>query len=133
MPSSSARGRFEPNLERVCAELRARRDAMLASARDAAADGASWSRPEGGYFVWLDLPAGTTRRMLAARAAEGGVAVVKGEDFFPPGSGAGRSSVRLAFSYEPPDRIAEGVSALAAALLGVPALSAARGCVGDRT
>ena len=110
------RGRFEPNLERACADLRTRRDAMLAALERELPAGASWSRPQGGYFVWLDLPAGTSAADVSVRAAEGGVAVVKGEDFFPAGSGNGSSSLRLAFSYEPPERIEAGVAALAALL-----------------
>jgi 2-aminoadipate transaminase len=109
------RGGFEPNLESVCAQLRARRDAML-DALEAHFDGATWSRPEGGYFVWLDLPEEHDATALATRAAEDGVAIVKGEDFFPRDTGGGRSSARLAYSYEPPDRITEGVRRLAAAL-----------------
>jgi DNA-binding transcriptional MocR family regulator len=110
------RGRFEPNLERVRAELRARRDAMLEALAEHFPDGTLWSRPEGGYFVWLDLPEGHDASELAARAADDGVAIVKGEDFFPRGSGLGRSSARLAYSYESPGRIAEGIRRLAAAL-----------------
>jgi DNA-binding transcriptional MocR family regulator len=51
------RGLFEPNLERVNGLLKARRDAMLEALERHMPEGASWSRPEGGYFVWLDLPA----------------------------------------------------------------------------
>jgi DNA-binding transcriptional MocR family regulator len=110
------RGRFEPNLVDVCAELRARRDAMLGALETHFPDGATWSRPDGGYFVWLDLPEGVDASALAARALDDGVAIVRGEDFFPRASGLGRSSARLAYSYESPDRIAEGVRRLAAAL-----------------
>ena len=60
------RGRFEPNLEHVCAELRARRDAMLA-ALERELPAASWSHPQGGYFIWLDLP-GEVERVGALRA-----------------------------------------------------------------
>jgi len=49
---------------------------------------------------------------LLDRATEAGVTFVRGADFFPAGSG-GTSSARLAFSYEPPERIAEGVRILA--------------------
>jgi DNA-binding transcriptional MocR family regulator len=108
-----ARGRFEPNLQRVRDELRARRDAMLEALERELPTGASWSRPQGGYFVWLDLPTGSSAAELAARATESGVAVVRGEDFFPASSGGGASSLRLAFSYETPERIDAGVSALA--------------------
>lgn len=111
-----ARGRFEPNLEHVCGELRARRDAMLETLGDSFPQSASWSRPEGGYFVWLDLGEGENASELAARAEADGVALVRGEDFFPRGSGLGVSSARLAFSYETPERIAEGIERLAALL-----------------
>jgi DNA-binding transcriptional MocR family regulator len=107
------RGAFEPNLERIVGLLRARRDAMLGALEgELADDGASWSRPEGGYFVWLDLPDGVDAAELLERATAAGVTFVRGRDFFPGGDG-GRSSARLAFSYESPERIAEGVALLA--------------------
>ena len=78
--------------------------------------GSSWSRPEGGYFLWIELPGGVTTAELIARAEPRGVAFVRGEDFFPRGSDQGRSSARLAFSYETPERITEGVERLAGLL-----------------
>jgi 2-aminoadipate transaminase len=105
------RGRFEPNLERVCRLLRARRDAMLAALAQAAPKGSSWSGPDGGYFVWLDLAEADTSE-LARRAEREGVAFVPGSAFFPDGARAGARSARLAFSYETPERITEGVERL---------------------
>ncbi len=110
-----ARDGFGANLERICGLLRARRDAMLdALAREMPA-GVSWSRPEGGYFLWVDFPDGTDATALLARATDAGVTFVRGADFFPGGS-AGRDSARLAFSYESPERVAEGVALLASVL-----------------
>jgi 2-aminoadipate transaminase len=106
------RGRFEPNLERVRGELRARRDAMLGALERHFGAAATWSTPEGGYFVWLDLDE-VDIADLAARAEAAGVAIVPGSAFFPPGSGLGRSSARLAYSYETPARIAEGIELVA--------------------
>jgi len=106
------RGRFEPNLERVQLELRARRDAMLEALERHFGQQATWSTPEGGYFVWLDLDGADTNE-LAARAEEAGVAFVPGAGFFPRESGLGGSSARLAFSYETPERIASGIELLA--------------------
>jgi 2-aminoadipate transaminase len=107
------RGAFEPNLERVVGLLRARRDAMLGALdRELGDSEATWSRPEGGYFVWLDLPGDTDSAALLERATEAGVTFVRGSDFFPGGAD-GRSSARLAFSYESPERVDEGVTLLA--------------------
>jgi 2-aminoadipate transaminase len=107
------RGLFEPNLERVRGLLRARRDSMLDALERELPDEASWNRPEGGYFVWLELPAGTSAADLLARAEDAGVTFVKGSDFYPGGRG-GESAARLAFSFVSPDEIGEGISRLAA-------------------
>ena len=64
------RGLLEPNVERVAGLLRERRDAMLESLESELPEGASWSRPEGGYFTWLDLPSGTDAAALLARAEQ---------------------------------------------------------------
>src|SRR5262245_9559067 len=91
-----ARGAFEPNLDRVRAILGAQRDTML-TALEAELDGrATWSHPEGGYFLWLDLDGVDTTELLA-RATEAGVTFVRGADFFPDGRG-GATAARLAFS-----------------------------------
>jgi 2-aminoadipate transaminase len=113
-----ARGRFESNLEHVKQGLRDRRDAMLGALSDTMPEGVTWNRPEGGYFIWLDLgPEGDSSALLA-RAEEVGVGVIPGVDFYPRDSGLGQAGVRLAFSYEPADRIVEGVARLAAVLRG---------------
>lgn len=117
-------GLLEPNLARVGAKLRTRRDAMLEALERELPD-ANWSRPEGGYFIWLDLPGGVDAGELLARAEENGVTFVKGTDFFAgPG---GESSARLAFSFATPDEIIEGVGLLASAvrLLAAPAAAPA--------
>ena len=109
-----ARGAFEPNLERIRGILGAQRDAMLAALASELGGRASWSTPEGGYFVWLDLEDGIDAAALLGRATEAGVTYVCGADFFTDGDGG--SAARLAFSYEPPERIAEGVRLLASLL-----------------
>ncbi|MBV8065199.1 MAG: PLP-dependent aminotransferase family protein [Actinobacteria bacterium] len=110
------RGNFEPNLERVRGLLGARRDAMLDALERHLPEGATWSRPEGGYFVWVDLPH-EAPSLAAAEAA--GVTFVEGKDFFADGSGS--NSMRLAFSFVSPEEIAEGVVRLAPLLAGAAA------------
>ena len=109
-----SRGLFEPNLERVCGLLRARRDAMLDTLERELGGRAHWSHPAGGYFLWLELP-GTVATELLGRASGAGVTFVPGVDF-----GGGPSSARLAFSFASPAEIKEGVARLAE-LVGSPA------------
>ncbi len=103
------RGNFDTNLARVRELLGTRRDAMLeALESELGGSGATWSRPEGGYFVWLDVP-GVDAGELLGRAEAGGVTFVRGTDF-----GGAPSTLRLAYSYVTPDEIREGVARLAA-------------------
>jgi 2-aminoadipate transaminase len=112
------RGKLTPNLERVCRLLRARRDAMIAALERHLPE-ARWIVPEGGYFLWLELPGDVP----AADLRPEGVTFVLGTDFFAgPG---GESSLRLAFSYESPAVIEEGVRRLASAVRAAMLLSRA--------
>jgi 2-aminoadipate transaminase len=108
------RGLLEPNIERVCWLLRVRRDALL-DALERELPEASWSRPAGGYFLWLDLPGQASARETLATGEQAGVTFVAGSDFFArPEDGHG--SARLAFSFASPDEIGEGVARLAGVL-----------------
>ena len=102
------RGLFEPNLARVNELLRVRRDAML-EALDKHFAGARWTRPQGGYFVWLELPPEVNAKEVIDRAE--GVIAVAGSEF-----GGGLNTLRLAYSFAAPDEIAAGVERLAAAV-----------------
>ena len=94
---------------------KARKDAMLEALAAEMPAGTRWSSPEGGYFLWLDFDESVDAAALLTKATEAGVTFVRGSDFFP-GASAGRSSARLAFSYESPERIREGVALLASLL-----------------
>ena len=113
------RGNLAPNVERVAALLRERRDAML-EALGEQLEGARWSRPEGGYFLWLDLPEQTEAGELLERAEAAGVTFVKGADFYPSGSG-GQTAARLAYSFVSPEEVRAGISRLGALLAPVVA------------
>ncbi len=105
------RGTFGPNLERVNGLLRERRDAMLDALARSMPEDASWTRPDGGYFVWVELPSGPPAAELLVEAEKAGVTFVKGTDFYAGGAD-GEHALRLAFSFVSPDEIAEGVSVL---------------------
>jgi 2-aminoadipate transaminase len=103
-------GRYEPNVERVREGLRIRRDAMTAALERELGESAAWSRPEGGYFLWLDLPAGVRGEELLGRAAEEDVTFIKGTEFFF--HGGGEEAARLAYSFATAPEIDEGIGRL---------------------
>jgi DNA-binding transcriptional MocR family regulator len=110
------RGLLEPSLERVGGLLRTRRDAMLEALERELSGHARWNRPEGGYFLWLDLPDDIDASELLARATEARVTFVAGADFGGP-----PNSARLAFSFASPEEIPEGVARLARLVAAAPA------------
>ena len=107
-------GFFEPGVERAKQELKRRCDAMVEAVRVHFPAEVQMVVPQGGYFLWLDLGPGADTTALAARAAEAGVPFVKGADFYADGGGT--TSLRLAFSAVPADRIREGIERLGAVI-----------------
>ncbi len=89
---------------------RSRRDAMISALEEFFPPEATWTHPEGGLFVYVTLPPYFDTEQMMSAALENGVAYVPGTNCFPDGQG--RSSMRLAFSYEPEDKIREGIRRL---------------------
>jgi 2-aminoadipate transaminase len=102
-------GAIERSIATVKEALRERRDATCQALSRHLPD-ARFVIPEGGYFLWVDLPEGTDGNALFEGARERGVTFVKGTDFLLEG---GESSFRLAYSAVPPDQIEEGIARVA--------------------
>jgi DNA-binding transcriptional MocR family regulator len=102
-------GALKRSIETVKAALR-ERARTLCDALSELLPEARFVAPEGGYFLWVDLPRGTDVNRLFDAAARRGVHFVKGEDFVLEG---GESSLRLAYSGVTPADIEEGVRRLA--------------------
>ena len=105
------RGLFEPNLE-LRLPRAPRLGATRCSRRSTAEfpEGSSWSQPDGGYFLWVDLPAGVKAESLFARADQAGVQFVKGSDFFVDEGGeeAHAARVQLRLGGRDPTRASAG-------------------------
>src|SRR3954462_2327730 len=112
-------GRIEQSIATVREALRARRDALVAALERELPE-ARFAPPEGGYFMWVELPEGFSVAELETTAKERGVVFVKGTDFLLEG---GENTLRLAYSGVTPEQIEEGVTRLADATrsLGVAA------------
>jgi 2-aminoadipate transaminase len=105
------------HVETLIGVYRAKRDAMLQGLAEALA-GTDYvvSRPEGGFFLWMRLPSGTDTRRLADLAVEARVQYTPGAAFYA--NGGGDDFIRLAFSYEPPEKCYEGARLIARAIRG---------------
>jgi DNA-binding transcriptional MocR family regulator len=108
-------GRHAELVARARAHYRPKRDAMLAALAAHMPPGVGWTRPEGGFFVWLTLPASVSGAALLQRAVdEARVAFVPGAAFFHDGSG--ENTIRLSYSLPSPVEIVTGAERLAALL-----------------
>jgi 2-aminoadipate transaminase len=110
-------GAIERSIETVRKALRERAQTLCAALRRELPD-ARFVEPEGGYFLWIDLPSGVDVGALFTAAAARGVQFVKGSDFVLEGAD---SSLRLAYSGVTPAEIDEGVKRLAEAYAEVGA------------
>ena len=109
-----AGARWRENLSNLVGIYRARRDAMLEAIDETFPDDATWTRPAGGFYVWVTLPGWVDTRAMLAAAVERRVAYVPGTAFYPDGRGA--NQMRLAFCYPTEDRIRDGIGRLGALL-----------------
>ena len=75
---------------------------------------ATWTRPQGGLFLWLTLPKGFDTMALLEEAIREKVAFVPGAAFYP--CGGGEETMRLNFSYCQPEKIREGIRRLSVAV-----------------
>jgi DNA-binding transcriptional MocR family regulator len=110
-------GTLDRSIQTVKTALR-ERAATLCEALRRELPEARFVEPEGGYFLWLDLPKDSNVEALFTAAAERGVQFVKGSDFVLEG---GEDSLRLAYSGVTPEEIQEGVARLADAYRDVTA------------
>jgi 2-aminoadipate transaminase len=95
---------------------RTKRDAMLRGLDETlAGTDVVISRPEGGFFLWMKLPSGTDAARLTTLAAADRVQFTPGPAFYPNGGGEG--FIRLAYSYESPEKCYEGARLLGRAIL----------------
>jgi 2-aminoadipate transaminase len=90
---------------------RERRDAMLDALDALMPPGCTWTKPEGGFYVWLTLPDGLDAKVMQPRGIAERVAYVPGIGFYA--DGAGQREMRLSYCYPTPERIREGVRRLA--------------------
>ncbi len=106
----AAKDFLDDHIERVRDVYRARRDAMLAALDEHMPEGVTWSKPDGGFFVWITFPENVDQTELFDDAARNGVIFFPGR-WFDPEKRIGHT-LRLSFSTVPEDRIQLGIERL---------------------
>jgi 2-aminoadipate transaminase len=103
---------FQPHLEMLRGFYKTRYQAMLDALSREMPNGVSWTRPTGGFFIWVTLPNDLdAESFLEESILEAKVSYVIGSPFISDESA--KNCLRLAFSVEDPDRIQEGITRLA--------------------
>jgi len=108
------RGLLRHHVRRIRTVYRERRDVMLSALEEHCPPGVTWTRPQGGLFLWVTTPEGVNTVELLKVALEEKVAFVPGIAFYT--NSGGEHSMRLNFSYSQPDIIREGIARLGRAI-----------------
>ncbi len=104
------RNHFDDHIKKIREIYKKKRDVMLKSLDEYFPDECSWTKPDGGLFLWAKMPEYINTKNMVADAIKQRVAYVNGAAFFVDGSGT--NTMRLCFSYASEDKIREGIKRL---------------------
>lgn len=110
-----SRGLVRAHVRQIRQVYRERRDVMLRCMEESFPKGVTWTRPQGGLFLWVRMPESVDAEDVLKLALEEKVAFVPGRAFYPGGND-GRCCMRLNFSYCRPELIEEGIKRLGRAM-----------------
>jgi 2-aminoadipate transaminase len=108
------KGYYAQNLKKTIAMYKEKKDVMMKAFDEYMPEGVTWTRPEGGLFLFLNLPEHMDSEELFMEALKEKVAFVIGHVFHCDGSG--KNTMRINFSYATKEQIVEGVKRLANAI-----------------
>jgi 2-aminoadipate transaminase len=104
------RGLLDPHIDKIKADYRTKRDNMLRALEAYFPTEVKWTHPQGGLFLWLELPKHVSSKELFPKAIEQKVAYVPGAPFFA--NGGGENTMRLNFSTSRVEEATEGIKRL---------------------
>jgi GntR family transcriptional regulator/MocR family aminotransferase len=104
------RGGYDRHLENLRGRLRERRDVLLAALEEHMPAGTRWTRPDGGYQIWVDLPGEIDSRALLGEAQSAGVMFAPGHQFHHDGRPS--TGLRLTTALADSDEIRRGIEIL---------------------
>lgn len=105
---------FDVNIAKIIGIYRRRRDVMLETLAETMPPGVTYTHPQGGLFLWMELPKQFSAMELLRECLLHDVAFVPGDSFFP--NGGVTNALRLNYSNMPEDRIREGIRRIASVI-----------------
>ncbi|MGB5105454.1 MAG: PLP-dependent aminotransferase family protein [Candidatus Zixiibacteriota bacterium] len=108
------RGYLDPHIEQIRTAYALKRDTMIAAMKEHFPPSVRWPHPDGGLFLWVQLPDHVSSRLVFQQALHAGVAFIYGRPFHP--DGAGDNTLRLNFASSSPEIIIEGIKRLGGVL-----------------
>ncbi len=117
MAAYCQKGLLEPHIVSLKKIYKKRRDVLLSALENTMPAGVSWTKPAGGFFVWITLPQGLKSEDVKKAAKDEKIYFLAGDPFFAEQPSA--QHLRLSFSYVPPDKIREGIKKLAGILINL--------------
>ncbi len=107
-------GQLDEHVDMLRARYRERRNRLERALKTHLGEACQWLPPQGGFFLWLQLPEGVNSEELITSATDTGVSFLPGTSCFV--NGGGENFCRLTFTMTPPDELEEGVRRLQQAL-----------------
>lgn len=91
-------GELEEHIKKLRHVYKQKRDRMLATLERYMPEGVEWSSPQGGFFIWLNIPTTVNSSELLKKAIEQNVVYLPGAGCYAEGEG-GKNNIRLSFSF----------------------------------
>lgn len=107
-------GKLQPYVSSLRIVYQRRANCMLAALAENMPESVTWTVPQGGFYIWVTLPETMNATLVFERAFKRGAAFVIGSAFDP--HGVRNNCMRLAYSFTPEEKIAEGIGIIAAAI-----------------
>ncbi|WP_432667248.1 PLP-dependent aminotransferase family protein [Wukongibacter baidiensis] len=105
---------LESHINKIKAVYKNRCNLMIEAIKNEFPDGIKYTHPEGGLFIWVELPSQINSREVLDRCLDNDVAFVPGGSFFP--NGGNENTLRLNYSNMTEERIEEGIIRIAKVL-----------------
>lgn len=104
-------GKLEEHIKELRGIYQQKAEHMMAALEREMPEGTDWTRPRGGFFIWVTLPEGVDAVDLLPACREAGITYIPGTAFYSDGQG--RRNLRLSYSALTPEQIDEGIARLA--------------------